>query len=84
MYEHAENKKPINILSWKNQADFGTDVKRFETDLEKNCELRIAFQWLGNFMDLEMGFELPRKQEKLSEEYSTSETWTCHLANSTN
>jgi hypothetical protein len=36
--------------------------------------LRTSFQCLGNFIDLKMGFELPWKQEQLSEEYSVPET----------
>jgi hypothetical protein len=55
----TENKKAINILNWKTSADLGTDMTSFETDLEKKCELRISFHWLGKFVDLENGFELP-------------------------
>jgi hypothetical protein len=55
----TENKKPTNILNWKTSADLSTDVTSFETDLEKKCELPISFHWLGKFVDLKIGFELP-------------------------
>lgn len=61
-------------MKWETLADLGTDVTSFESDLGKKCELRTSFQCLGNFIDLKMGFELPWKQEQLSEEYSVPET----------
>jgi hypothetical protein len=46
-------------IKLRTSADLGTDVTSFETDPEEKCELRTSFHWLGNFVDLKIGFELP-------------------------